>query len=349
MLHDMENKSTPDLIQDFVDEKLGSPERESKFGFHVIQGFNFNKAEWFMKYVLGWRPRHPGKALTFGSTIHACREFWYKHGLVNGMGPEELKKVFVGIHNGSAGAYENPSDFADDAQRGLLMLDSWAEATVNDLARFEIIEIEKIHNFELANGFPMTIKLDDLRRDRDSGLWIIGEAKTTSWSIDQMFNSVEVKDQATQYILGISRVLDLDPDRVFVMPDIMYSRGKQARSSRPGLIGRSANELKLYEAETIGLMMDLYTRIKAWRSGIMPGILFPRNGDAWALFGSIYAKIPRDVWGLARPDAIPKPPEGFEVDPRVQAGLIDEFIETWERTQRDQTLEGGFQWMTTPN
>lgn len=324
------------ITKNFIDQKLSEPDRESRYGFHFIQLFNANKLEFLLRYIRGWTPATTSPALLFGGTIHTAREFWYKHGLNEKLDLQELLDVFMHIHKSKYPLYAEGSKFQEDQTRGLLMLSEWGKATLNELDRYEFLSIEETWDVKLANGFPMTVKLDDLRRDRTTGMVLIGEAKTTSWSIDQMAKSVYEKDQRTHYSLGVYKARP-DLGIPAVMPDIMYSRGSQAKVGRPAIFQSTPEDLLLYEQELIGLYMDLYVRIQNLRDGIPLTLLFPRNGDMTSLFGSVYSQIPRKLAYLSPLDQ--EPPEGFVVDPRVQSGLIQDFVDEWNKTGRIPEIE----------
>lgn len=315
--------------KEFIQAKLAEPDRESKFGFHFIQMFNSNKYEFFLRYIRGWEVSEPHTALLFGGTIHTAREWFYRHGAQT---PEFLSstiEVFIAIHNSKRDRYPGEKKHAEDMHRGVLMLQTWIETWhESDLENYEILFVEPTWDIKLQNNFPMTIKLDDVRKSKKSGYVLIGEAKTTSWSIDQMARTVFEKDQRTQYVLGLKRARpELAESPVAVLPDIMYSKGRQSSASRPGIFENTDVELALYELQLLGLFQDLDERLDKMNQGVHPAILFPRNGDMTSLFGSPYSEISRELAYDLSHDQIPS---GFRLDSRVSSGLIKEFQELWK-------------------
>jgi len=136
----------------------------------------------------------------------------------------------------------------------------------------------------------------------------IADYKSTSYSAAKMAESVGLQDQATMYIMGLSKLYP--HERVVgVVPEVLYKRQSVCTATRSVVVTRGPNALVEYEQELIGLLIDIERRLADLAAGWPPHVLFPRNGADEAYFGnSPYAPIYR----VQLPDDMTWVPPGYK-------------------------------------
>lgn len=320
-------KKLTERVIKFIESKLAKDPRSSPAGIHFIQQYNQNKRIFYLKYVKGWVPMYTAPALIRGGAIADAQEYYYTHDF----DAEGCIQVFEEILAGRASQYEDENQFEKD-------LDSWAKALLHwidcfqehDRKNFEILEVEQTHYPKLANGFRLTIRTDGVFRDREDGRILIREGKHTGYSIGKMYDSVRLQDQATAYQWAIAREYP-DESILGVFPDIIYMRKSKIDAKRPGIISRSKRELREFELETIGLLMEMAQKVRSLDL-YPPELLFPRNGKDDAYFGTEYEPLIRG----ARSNLNRRlPPAGFIEDPMIaKEQPLMRFIEDFETEEK---------------
>lgn len=300
--------------EEFLAEKVASTGGASAIGHHFIQAYNENKWGFYLRYVRGLRPRHTKPALLFGGAIHDAKEGYYRFGYDTDL----MIDTFVGVMNARKGLYEDREVYDEDLDRGRKMLVYWANTwEAEDRATYRVVEVEGAHTFALANGLPVSVRWDLLVQRLDNGKYYLFDTKTTGFSVRKSYDSVVGQDQATMYLLGVSKVY---PERqvVGLIPDILYKRQSVVKAERPGVVLRSRRALVEYEQELIGLHVELTQKIIALEQGFpYPHMLFPRNGKDDTFFGTEWP----DVYRATLPTDPLKAPPGYVVDEElVRAG-----------------------------
>jgi len=197
------------------------------------------------------------------------------------------------------------------------MLYFWANKyTQQDQERYRLIEVEKSHEFSLANGMNVTLRWDLLVLDLVTNRYYLFDTKTTGWSISQSYKTLELNDQPTMYLLGLSHIYpDIYERTVGLIPDIIYCRVQKTtinvQAERPGTILRTKNRIIEYEQELIGLFVEMSQKVKALEEGFpYPHMLFPRNGSHNAMFGTDWPQL----YDLVLPNDPHKPIPGYTID-----------------------------------
>lgn len=324
----------------FLHEKVTSTGGASAAGHHFIQAYNQDKWGFYLQYVRGLRPKHTKPALVFGGALHDSKEAFYLYNY----DIDAMMSTFKAVMNSRSREYEDPSVYAKDIQDGEKMLLYWANTWADEDAKtFDIIEVEGSHDFLLANGFRASVRWDLLVRNRDTHKYYLMDTKSTRYSVDKTYQSVEGQDQVTMYLLGLSRVYPgIMPYVVGLVPDIMYKRQTRVDAARPGVVFRSARELIEYEQELIGLHIELSQKMEALEQGFpYPHMLFPRNGKDNSYFGNEWP----DLYRSPLPSDPTKAPVGYVIDQSlIDAGPLNPANRS-PSTSFDNTLDvlGGYQ------
>ncbi len=313
-------------MKETVDEFLHvDQDRErSKYpsGFWFIQLFNDRKYEWFLRYIKGYVGIYTNPPLIFGSAIHKAKEYFYTYD-GDYEGAVEVLEVYLKEREGE---FASPKAFTDCLTKGPVMFTTWANTWAEkDKLDFKLIEAEMRLRPQMSNGFKMNVKLDAVVTKISNGMSYIMETKTTGYSVDIAYQSVELQDQATCYLWAIRKERP-DLQVIGVLPDIMYKRQSVCRADRPGVVTRSDRELKNFELELIGLFQDMTNRYKKYKAGYPAALLYPHNGAAVSKFGTDYPRIYR---AALPPEG--QAPEGYKLDPWILSGAMDEYIKEWER------------------
>ena len=246
--------------------------RESYAGYHFYDLFNTCKRKFYIKYGLGYRPTRTKSPLAFGSAFHGGKAEWYR----TRSKPKALKAA-TEQHQVFRGGYDNER-FALDAERLVILLDSWIEERGRpDLVRYRIIEVEQQHKVTLPNGFVLTFRCDAFVQDKGTGACYLMETKTTGWSASGTVSAVEMGDQATLYLWGMKQVAAKLGLRIRgVIPDVSYWN-KQSHNPltiqhrRGDLVMRTQRDLVEFELYTVDTLVDIAQRMR----GVMDGTHHP--------------------------------------------------------------------------
>jgi len=171
--------------------------RESPGGRSQISLYQQCPRKWAFKYVKGWKvPQENFSALHFGSTIHEMQAILYDS--------KSLVDVYDYIES-SAPLTKSSTDLVKEFRKKVdLAFRMWyTELGQNDLENMEILEVEKELVLTLPNGFKMTVRLDRLLRDPETGEIFINDTKTTGWSYEGTMEKYLRSDQAKLYILAV--------------------------------------------------------------------------------------------------------------------------------------------------
>jgi hypothetical protein len=291
--------------------------RESPSGYHFYSLYLECPRCWYLKYVLGLKPRFTSSPLIFGGCLHEAIETYYKQGKDN----QKARRRFEETLTSRKGEYEKLDKFDEDFARGPKMLDEWHKTWSRyDDDLYEVIEIEEEHEFRIGpNGdYLFTVRPDRVCRRKDSGLYEVFDVKTTSWSASRSFLGAEEGDQMTSYLWAMNKA---HPDwgiKTAVI-DVIYSRGKKVEASRPGIIYRTSFDFKVFELMMTGIIVEVSQKYKALSKYPWP-LLFPPNGGYHAIFGNPYGEVHRSN---IRPGEVPP---GFVRDDWVDLDQLFENV-----------------------
>lgn len=300
------------LLQQTAEAEHGG----SLSGYHFVSGFIQNPYGFYLRYVRGYVPIYTKPPLIKGGVIHDALYLWYKT-----FDPDFALLSLEKLFDERAREYEDEQKFREDKHVSLVMLTDWLNTWAElDKDRYEIIAIEQTLQPRLPNGFTLTIRPDIILRDLELDEHIIMDHKTTGYSIDASYRSVEGQDQATAYLWGTQQVLGISSLGLYA--DIMYSKGKVVRSQRRGPVIREPYELHEFEQEMMGALIEMAQKVKSLPD-YDPHFLFPRNGKDETMFGGDWGSLYR----AKLPDDPTIAPEGYKIDQSIN---LNNFIKRIE-------------------
>lgn len=242
-----------------------------------------------IRFVLGIEPRETPLPLVHGGSFHAGRAAWYR-----------TKGNARKAASACAEYYEDPRiQLPEESLKGTLirraqdLLNVWiVKVGQADFAKFDILEVERY--FEVAvpglKGFVFTGRIDDIRRDRESKLIYIYDAKTSGYSETLTMDSFLYGDQATGYLWGAQEALGYKI--AGIRPDIAYwPRGSQdpakIRCSRPITVTRSPDDVRQFQLGIMQLYAEIAQKYAALKGGADPRALFSRNTHYCVAYGHV--------------------------------------------------------------
>jgi hypothetical protein len=184
--------------------------------------------------------------------------------------------------------------YNENLTMGIGMLNRWlTEWHSYDLETYDILSYEEEYSVELPGPFPqnLTGRTDAVIQRRDNGQILVREYKTTTYSVKQMYRSVNLQDQSTSYLWALKKTHP-EWNVMGIQPDILYNRGRNFLAARPGVIYRSERELLEFESGMGTLMYEISQKVKALETHPHYA-LFPRNGDSCSKYGCPFEEICR--------------------------------------------------------
>lgn len=264
-------------------------EGASSRGYHFIDEYRTCPRKWFLHRIAGYEALAKKPALEIGKILHLGQELLLEGDaleLVHEKLDAELEKVRF--------AWFEEEDFTNDRSIIHGALNEWHRTFfASDNTQYDLVGVELELEAELPDRTRMTGRVDRLYKERDLGdSYIIMDTKTTKWSIDSVFQSMDFGDQATCYSWLVKEKYGTGAS-VEVMPDVLMLKGKP-KAARPGVIRRSQSEIDLFLESMMGTWSELRSKVRAYESTKLPeAYLFPRAPTACQLFGCDYADICR--------------------------------------------------------
>lgn len=262
-------------------------------GFHFLSTYQSCRWRWYLHHVRHIIPLKTSRFLLFGQAFHHAKEcFYLEHPEV--LDREEFVKRGLDKLMELKPQYEHLDQYEDDVDKMKLMARLWWDTfAADEFNRYELLAIEREMLIPLPGGFTMTVRPDAVVRDRESGLVLAFETKTTSRSVSEMARSVACQKQADAQILGMINGLGLVHGEIAgVVPDIVYARQSVKRAERTAPIKRSVKELADSQLSFSGLFAEIGQKVQAVEAGdFPPEMLFDRNGAWCAQFGCEYESV----------------------------------------------------------
>ena len=277
-------------MSDSVNELRGSA---SAAGYHYLNLYQCCQWKWHLRYNLGLEPQLLSRFLIFGQVFHLIKEACYKRAIID---LDQMQVMMRGELTARRELYEKQADFDDDLQRAPIMLAKWHEAFgVDDFDNYEILAVEEQMIFPLPMGFEMSVRPDVVVRERDSGRIYAFETKTTSRSASEMAKRVECEHQVDAQILGInnwlSNVVGIEGECSGVIPDIIYKRQSVCTATRDVVVTRTRKELADAKLGFAGIFAELAQKRASLEAGVLPEVLYSRNGAWCGNFSCEYKSI----------------------------------------------------------
>lgn len=318
-----------------ADAKEKQQRRESPAGYHYFYAYLENPRNWFLKYVIGIKPRFTSPALLKGGALHEARAEFFQSGFDTGA----MLKTYKDELTSRSPEYERQEDFYRDLALGEVMLQAWAfemGPVYADL--WEPIEWEQPYEFDIGpeGMFKFTVRPDTVCRNRQNGTFAVFDMKTTGWSIDKTIEQAQSEDQITSYLWAMRKahpewnIRDGFIDVIFCRSGKTGPGVPQCQMSEP--IYRTDLDLTIFELNIVGLIAEISQKVVAYKQGVPWPLLFPRNGRAAGLFGDDYKALSRlDV----RPGECPP---GFVKDDWSED--VEEFVKVASSVDWQKVFQG---------
>lgn len=259
---------------------MSAPEqRESSCGHHYISTYQSCPRQWFIKYILGLLPVHTASYLVLGKALHETAA----HYLTTGFQPfGAVAKWMIPCFKGLATDLDPNTDPKVLCNTLARMVRTAIPIWDDDLRRFRVVAVEDELQPCLANGFRMTMRLDAVFEDKQTGAVWVSERKNTQSSDTGMMRSVANSDQVVAYTLGLKRTCSerygLDPEKVLgAIPEVSYVKGAVKRTIVGDPIIPTQWQLDEYEARTIGLLSEIGNKLTLLAEGVPAEVLFGRS------------------------------------------------------------------------
>jgi len=327
-------------IQQQSKSKEDQQRRESPAGYHYYYSYLENPRNWYLKYVLGLKPRFTPPPLVKGGCLHEAIASYYQ----NNFSLDAALETYTTEMESREEDYEKPLEFRRDMYVGVEMLTHWHGVWgERDQETYDVIEIERGYEFNIGPGGKLrfTVRPDRVFRDKETGYYYVLDSKTSTWSVDKTIQQADAEDQLTAYIWAMNKA---HPEWKVnsAMIDVMYARMSRDKeritsqnSVRSDPIYRTQSSLTIFEMNIVGIIIETTQKVKALATTPWP-LLFPRNGRIAGLFSDPYEALSRiDV----KPGMIPAgfvKDEWHEVRELVEQIDLDEWID-YSRMKKEKT------------
>lgn len=185
--------------------------RESHAGLSMLKTYMGCPRRWYIKYGLGWKPKDSDQspALTLGSAIHDTIEVYLNEGKdVSILEADKIKDPVL-------------------RERYLKMFSAWLAYWKEELSLWTILEVEQEHIIKLPNDFPMSLRVDRIMQNNESGFIYIVDTKTTGWSLEGTVQSYMYDAQPLIYHAAIYQNRpEWIPQFRGWLTDVIYQKGK---------------------------------------------------------------------------------------------------------------------------
>jgi len=243
---------------EIASEKGGTPS-----GVSFIKAFDCKRRGYFSE-VCKLQRETISPALALGTAVHDWFEKFYK-------GASDLLPSHLHLNTYD---FPNDEDLADTYERGKRMLTAWYNAWADhDRTHLEVLSLERAYEYDLGDGFSLTVKPDVVVRDTRTGTVYALDHKTSRFKPNTLYPILEADIQPDAYILAMREAHE---NFLGWVPDIIYARGKQAEAARPGVIYRTEEQLNTFRIEAKAKLVDISDRV-ANIGNVDIRALFPRT------------------------------------------------------------------------
>lgn len=264
----------------------------TRFGYHFIGEYKTCPRRWLLHYGYGLERKTKVPQLIYGSAIHTYIEEFYRE---NPKAHDEALLILEPLKETDSDEYVDRVHKLEAAEKAL---EPFLLADLENWTVQPEIEIER----PIFGKLDFTMKIDALCQNKETGVYLLREHKTTGYSVEAMKQKVFLDDQATAYLWGIAAINIPKPIGVDVQ--VIYQKGQVTKIARE-CIYRSNDEVETFAAETGAWFSRAIKAFKNWCGGDDETFCFPSNRDQCDNYCP-YATICRSI----RRDA--PAPEGFE-------------------------------------
>lgn len=135
--------------------------------------------KFFYEYVMGWRPEQPSTHLIFGQGWHAALEYLYRAKDFSNKGVGEAFNRFLECYR--TRVYEGGDLGGKTPENVLKLLIKYTQEYADDLYKYNVLGVEIFDRVEIVPNIFMSVKLDALLQNKETGRIVILEHKTGSY------------------------------------------------------------------------------------------------------------------------------------------------------------------------
>ncbi len=275
--------------------KADTTQGGSSAGYSFYKKYQGCPRKFALEELLGVNTTGTKWALVQGSILHGVMECLYL-----GYSAADQKKYILEMSDVLLNTDEEKQKMILRVSEMLRVYKKqWYES---DMKEYDSFLLEHPIDIPLYGGMKMTGRIDKLYRCKDTGVWIIGDYKTTGMHLKAAIGQAAQGDQFTLYSYAMKTA---EPEKRFgVVIDAIYGRDLKAGFK----VNLQRDSLKIYQAYELqqtavgftGLVIEVSQKIKSYLNGDAPlEFLFPRNGTTCGIFGCPYKDFCRQkVTGL---------------------------------------------------
>lgn len=297
--------------------------RESPAGYHYYYSYWSNPRNFYLKYVLGLKPKYTSPPLVFGAAIHEAIADYYLTKSI-----DTAIETFQNEMTLRREEYEDRAKWEEDFTRGPMMISDWYETWGEyDEQHHEVLEVEKGYGFWIGpdEAFYFTVRPDRVFKNKTTNVIRPFDTKTSGWSPTKPVGQADSEDQITAYIWALNKAHPEWGVKDAII-DVMYNRKNSYDSHRGDPIYRTKLDQKVFELNIVGTIIEVTQKVKALKTLPWP-LLFPRNGQLAGIFGDPYESISRlDI----QPGEIPPGfvrDEWIDIDSILDNVNLDQWLE----------------------
>lgn len=302
--------------------------RESPAGMSMYGTFSSCMRKGAFKYYLGFIKKGiKSVPLVHGSAVHEGKKVFY-----------ETWDIMDATNRAIEVAHEDEESFdsmAIEEMRLKELFKVWMERYGQyEKERYTVITNESQEIIKLPNGAEITLRIDQVLREKETGHINIFDTKTTGWSLEGTIAEYEYKAQPLLYIASVyaSNPGWLADFRGWIT-DVIYQRvnfkktgelsSMSTKCERSPSIMYTEAQCRAFLESMTTITTDIAWAIKEFESGKPFNACFPMNRTACRQFNTTCP-----YWAICFNDFKPdsKPPEPYTLDPWKEQGVIADVI-----------------------
>jgi len=302
--------------------------RESPAGMSQFGLYQSCPRKWAFKYILGYvREGDTPEPLANGSAIHEGKRVFYETFDID----EAIARA-VKVSKEYADSF--PSIEIQKEKLKKIFMEWYKTYGKDEREKYQVISNETQNTVLLPNGTELTIRIDQVLRERETGHIFIFDTKSTGWSLEGTINENEFKAQSLLYIASVYRSNPewLGSFRGWIT-DVMYSRVNYKKSGALSSISAKCQRSPaiMYTEEQCNSFLESLTSVtsevawanKNFKEGQPFNACFPMNRGSCRLFNRTcpYWQICFDDFKANDP-----PTEPYSLDPWKKEGIIQDVL-----------------------
>lgn len=300
--------------------------RESPAGMSMWGLYQGCPRKWAFKYALGFiRDGVVPEALVHGSAVHEGKKIFYaSRGDIKAALDKSLEIVQANE--------ESFESLLTEEKRLAKLFEVWYDTYgKTEFDTYNMVANEIQDEIVLPNGARITVRPDQILRDKTTGRIYILDTKTTGWSLEGTIAEYEFKSQP---ILYIASVYQANPgwigDFGGWITDVMYQRVNwrkdgslssiSTKCQRSAPIMYTEAQCRAFTESIMTTTSEVAYNYQQYKSGAPMNACFPMNRNACRAFNRTCPYWPICFNSYQFDDPAPEP---FTIDPWKKEGIID--------------------------